>query len=211
MILIPRKACWPIGRRAGRLLLLTWLATSLGCHAGTVIEDRTVLAMAGVVQFYQDQNASTLLLLKAEMEPIGNPFGPSPPKPLLLPLASPSIPLYLAGEVRTEEELAPTLAQAPPRHENGPAIPALTACLPGEPENLTLCQPARIIDLAGALRLAGVDNPTIALAEETVRTNQAELTLARALLFPSLNVGTTLALHQGNLLSSQGVMRRSGA
>ena len=31
--------------------------------------------------------------------------------------------------------------------------------------------------------------------------------LARSLLFPTLNAGTTLSLHQGNLLSSQGIIR----
>lgn len=65
----------------------------------------------------------------------------------------------------------------------------------------------RVIDLGEAFRLAGLNNPTIGLAEEIVRANQAELTLARSLLFPTLNAGTTLSLHQGNLLSSSGVIR----
>jgi outer membrane protein TolC len=63
------------------------------------------------------------------------------------------------------------------------------------------------IDLAGALRLAGMENPTIGLAEEVARSSLAEQTLARSLLFPSLNVGTTLSLHQGTLLSAQGIVR----
>jgi outer membrane protein TolC len=67
--------------------------------------------------------------------------------------------------------------------------------------------PEQTVDLQGALRAAGLDNPTIALAEEAVRANLAEQTLARSLLFPSLHGGATLSLHQGNLLSAQGIMR----
>src|SRR5205807_3936379 len=65
----------------------------------------------------------------------------------------------------------------------------------------------RVISLDEALLLAGLENPTIGLADEIVRSNLAEQTLARSLLFPSLHVGTTLSLHQGNLLSAQGIMR----
>ncbi len=68
-------------------------------------------------------------------------------------------------------------------------------------------QRTQIIDLKEVLRLAGLENPTIALAEEITRADLAELTLARSLLFPSLNLGTTLSLHQGNLLSAQGIIR----
>ena len=68
-------------------------------------------------------------------------------------------------------------------------------------------QPTQIIDLKEVLRLTGLENPTIGLAEEITRADLAELTLARSLLFPSLNLGTTLSLHQGNLLSAQGIIR----
>jgi outer membrane protein TolC len=63
------------------------------------------------------------------------------------------------------------------------------------------------IDLASALTLAGVDNPTIALAEEAVRASQADLLLARALMLPTLNAGLNYRLHRGNLLSSSGIVR----
>ena len=62
------------------------------------------------------------------------------------------------------------------------------------------------IDLATALRRAGADNPTIALAEEAVRARLAERMQARALLFPTLDIGTNLRLHRGNFLTSGGVV-----
>jgi outer membrane protein TolC len=63
-----------------------------------------------------------------------------------------------------------------------------------------------VIDLATALRRAGADNPTIALAEEAVRARLAERMQARALLFPTLDIGTNLRLHRGNFLTSGGVV-----
>jgi outer membrane protein TolC len=63
------------------------------------------------------------------------------------------------------------------------------------------------IDLETALVLAGVDNPTIALAQEAVRASLAEQLQARALLFPSVNAGANYRLHRGNLLSSGGIIR----
>ena len=65
---------------------------------------------------------------------------------------------------------------------------------------------AQFIDLPTALARAGVDNPTIALAEEAVRTSRAEQMAARALLFPTLDLGANYRLHRGNLLSAQGVI-----
>ncbi|MBY0525273.1 MAG: TolC family protein [Gemmataceae bacterium] len=64
----------------------------------------------------------------------------------------------------------------------------------------------RPIDLATALALAGADNPTIALAVEAVRASEADLLLARSLLLPSLNAGSSFNLHRGNLQSSQGII-----
>ena len=65
----------------------------------------------------------------------------------------------------------------------------------------------QVVDLASAFRLASLANPTIGLAEDTVRANLAEQMLARALLFPTLNVGTTLSIHRGALLSGRGTVR----
>ena len=55
------------------------------------------------------------------------------------------------------------------------------------------------IDLGVALRLAGVDNPTINLAREQVREALAEQLAARSLLLPNVNVGGNYHLHSGPL------------
>jgi outer membrane protein TolC len=60
------------------------------------------------------------------------------------------------------------------------------------------------IDLAAALRLAGVDNPTIDLARERVQEALADQLAARSLLVPSVNVGGNYRLHTGALQQSQG-------
>lgn len=63
------------------------------------------------------------------------------------------------------------------------------------------------LDLGIALRLAGVDNPTINLAREVVREALADQLAARALLLPSVNVGGNYRWHAGALLASQGFVR----
>jgi outer membrane protein TolC len=60
--------------------------------------------------------------------------------------------------------------------------------------------------LPTALTRAGADNPTIALAEEAVRVSLAERTLARSLLFPTLDAGANVRIHRGNLQSSRGTI-----
>ncbi|MBI3821210.1 MAG: TolC family protein [Planctomycetes bacterium] len=65
---------------------------------------------------------------------------------------------------------------------------------------------AQAIDLATALARAGADNPTIALAEEAVRFGLAERMQARALLFPTLDVGANLRVHRGNFLNGRGAV-----
>jgi outer membrane protein TolC len=62
------------------------------------------------------------------------------------------------------------------------------------------------IDLGVALRLAGVDNPTIALAREQVREALAGQLAARSLLLPSLNAGANYYTHSGNLQASSGAV-----
>ncbi len=73
-----------------------------------------------------------------------------------------------------------------------PDIPAATA--------------ERTIDLETALGLAGVDNPTIALALEAVRASRAEQLQAQSLLLPTLNAGVDFDLHRGNLESASGTI-----
>jgi outer membrane protein TolC len=57
--------------------------------------------------------------------------------------------------------------------------------------------PHEIIDLGAALRLAGVDNPTINLAREQVSEALAGQLAARSLLLPSINVGGNYRIHRG--------------
>ncbi len=64
-----------------------------------------------------------------------------------------------------------------------------------------------IIDMDTAFRIANVANPRIGLAEELVRAHLAEQMLAKALLFPNLNIGTSLTIHRGNLLAASGMIR----
>ncbi len=65
----------------------------------------------------------------------------------------------------------------------------------------------REIGLVEALAIAGVENPTIGLADEAVRASEAVRMKARALLLPTLNAGTNVRVHQGTLLSSIGIVR----
>jgi outer membrane protein TolC len=67
--------------------------------------------------------------------------------------------------------------------------------------------PEAVLDLETAFQLAGVDNPTIALAQEAVRASEAQQLQARALLLPSLHAGTDFNLHRGNLQASSGIIR----
>lgn len=63
------------------------------------------------------------------------------------------------------------------------------------------------IDLEKALVLAGVDNPTIALAREAVQASLAEQMAARALLLPTVNIGGNINVHRGAIESAPGVFR----
>lgn len=64
---------------------------------------------------------------------------------------------------------------------------------------------ANSITLEKALTLAGVENPTIALAKEAVQASLAEQLAARALLLPTVNVGANLNVHRGAIESAPGV------
>lgn len=67
--------------------------------------------------------------------------------------------------------------------------------------------PERFVDLHQSLTLAGMDNPTIALADEAIQANLANLLQANALLLPSLDGGTSFNHHDGNLQSARGAIR----
>lgn len=63
------------------------------------------------------------------------------------------------------------------------------------------------IDLGIALRLAGVENPTINLARERIREALAQQLAARALLLPHLNIGGNFYSHGGALQTAPGMIR----
>src|SRR5438552_8593692 len=65
---------------------------------------------------------------------------------------------------------------------------------------------SRPIDLASALQLAGVQNPEILLARERVVEAVALRQLAAAQILPTLNAGTNLDNHTGNLQTSSGAL-----
>jgi len=60
------------------------------------------------------------------------------------------------------------------------------------------------IDLGLALRLAGIENPTVNLARERVNEALAGQLAARALLLPSVNVGGNFYLHRGVYQNASG-------
>ena len=65
----------------------------------------------------------------------------------------------------------------------------------------------KVISLGDALRIAGGDNPLIALAEECVVAAEAEQLLIRSQILPNLDAGFNYRHHNGRLLNSQGVLR----
>lgn len=75
---------------------------------------------------------------------------------------------------------------------------------PGEPATETSAE--SLMDLGIALRLAGVENPTINLARESIREAQAEQQAAQALLLPTINVGGNFHQHRGALQNANGTI-----
>ena len=107
------------------------------------------------------------------------------------------------GETTTEE-VHPAAALSTATQE--PSVPTSN-----NPTNNTapiLSPPAETIDLEVALRLAGVENPTINLARERVREALAGELAARSLLLPSVTIGGNYHLHNGVLQASPGLIRK---
>jgi outer membrane protein TolC len=82
-------------------------------------------------------------------------------------------------------------------------LPSPQTLQPASPNGPLAGQPSQI-DLTSALRLAGVQNPEILLAQERVEEAAALRQLAAAQLLPSLNVGTDTDIHTGPLQRSTG-------
>lgn len=94
----------------------------------------------------------------------------------------------------------------PSKQIDTPKKKTLTTKLPPpDPPPGTILQPGEIpIDVASALRLAGVDNPELLLARERISEAAALRMLAAAQLLPNLHVGTNYDLHRGSLQQSNG-------
>jgi outer membrane protein TolC len=114
--------------------------------------------------------------------------------------ASPQPELTLAGY-----QPHPNHEPAPER--TGPAdsnTPGTSLALPRTTD--TAVSAPVVLDLATALRMAGVDNPTIGLAQERIREALADQLAARSLLLPSINLGTNFRLHRGALQDDPGFL-----
>ena len=99
-------------------------------------------------------------------------------------------------EPRAERlEVAPDLEE-PSRTETPVPVDPVPLAQPPQPEYP--------LDLSVAFRLADAENPEIALARNEILSALAFQQQARALLLPTLNVGTNYHAHQGNLQRSSG-------
>ena len=167
-----------LGRGAMHLIVLVWVVVIAGCQSvGT--GERPILPLFGAFQNAEPRRLAVL--------------------------GTPSV-------VNTTPEIVQTANDQ--EGGEGPKIG------PKEIKDLGLENPAalndmirscfvrdQIIDLESAFRFAHGANPTIGLADEAVRAHLAERMMARSLLFPTLNVGKTLSMHQGSLLSGRGVVQ----
>ena len=133
---------------------------------------------------------------KAEVPPVADPS-------LALPApASGVIPAAHQAPAQDPDAKVPD-AKGP---EAGPAPTEVPATTPVPTPDLP-AGPTSLIDLGSSWRLAGVSNPTIALAEEAVREALALQLGADWLLLPSVTVGGNLHWHQGTLQASPGFIR----
>ena len=110
----------------------------------------------------------------------------------------------------------PELLPPPAREPRLPARPALppgdsvtTADVSGEPNaggtpSSLDNRPTTLIDLPSALRLAGSQNPALAIAYQRTLAATAEQQFAAAKLLPNLNGGTNFDGHSGVLQQSSG-------
>src|SRR5262245_54800022 len=92
-----------------------------------------------------------------------------------------------------------------PKGQAQPESPKGGAAMP-LPSPTLLSPDKRPIDIASALQLAGVQNPEILLARERVVEAVALRQLAAAQILPTLNAGTNLDTHTGNLQTSGGAI-----
>jgi len=103
------------------------------------------------------------------------------------------------GDEAKKRAGGPSPKAGPAGVDPAPAVPAAPAVAGWNGE----CT----IDLGAALRLGGVNNPTINLARERIREAAALELAARALLLPTANLGGNYHNHTGPLQASFGLIR----
>jgi outer membrane protein TolC len=107
------------------------------------------------------------------------------------------------ADAKGKEENHPTPEEAKVRARDAASAAALQVPVPA-PTTIPPPSSEYPIDLATALRLADMENPTIAAARTAILEALAQLTGARALLLPSVNAGSNYHYHNGNLQRSSG-------
>jgi outer membrane protein TolC len=100
-------------------------------------------------------------------------------------------------ESKTEKDKPYVVQKQAPSISTGVVTPAIPS-----PETV------REISLTDCLDLAGIENPTIRIAEQEVQSSLALQAKARALLLPSLTIGANYHLHNGPFQGSVGVIRK---
>jgi outer membrane protein TolC len=106
------------------------------------------------------------------------------------------------GLIRAQDRLGPKNGGEPPSPKKLEPLP-----VPAQPATL-LEGSVNPIDLASALKLAGVQNPEILMARERVLEAVAQRQLAAAQILPSLNAGTNFDNHTGPLQRAVGVIEK---
>lgn len=104
-----------------------------------------------------------------------------------------------------ESEIKPEERLPPPRRQDGKEAESVEAKLPQRaPSILPGPDAVNAIDLACALRLAGINNPDMLLARQQVARAQALRFLAMSFVLPNFNTGINYDDHNGPLQQSSG-------
>ena len=121
--------------------------------------------------------------------------------PALSPAPVPRISGQIAPVIQSAETTGLTVLMAVPADRDSLVKPAVNQATIPAPSTLVMPLPAATypIDLATALRLADVSNPTIGAARTLILEALALQLTARTLLLPSLNSGVTYRGHNGVL------------
>ena len=174
-------------------LLLTAIGASalLGASGCAVRHGHDVVAATGnspaTDPFLQQQQAATTLGDVVRLPPVESFAGGSQ-----------------AGQILLMAHHEPVTADSSTADEHDHSQPAALHFVDGEHASPLSSPESFPIDLSGALRLGGADNLQIELARERVVEAEANLTLARASVLPSLWFGVGFNKHDGRLQETEG-------